>query len=153
MNNRWILRLAAFALGAIFLYAAVPKIREPREFARIVYHYRLVGPSRTLSPALANVFSVTLPWIEAAVGLALVVGVWRREAALLTAALLVMFLAGVGWALAHGIDVENCGCFSVSGAGRAAGWKLIAGDSMMLAVALWLAWAKPAARAEPAILR
>jgi uncharacterized membrane protein YphA (DoxX/SURF4 family) len=146
LKNPWILRLAAFVLGAVFLYAAFPKIREPREFTRIVYHYRLVGPNHTLSPAVANVFSVTLPWVEAAVGLALVVGLWRREAALVTAALLVMFMGAVGWAMAQGIDVENCGCFSVSaaaGAGRAAGWKLIAGDAAMLIVAVWLAWARP----------
>jgi hypothetical protein len=83
-----------------------------------------------------------------------VAGVWRREAALLTAGMLVMFIVAVGWAMAQGIDVENCGCFSVSaeaGAGRTAGWKLIAGDTAMLVAALWLAWAKPrAARAaEP----
>lgn len=153
MNNPWVLRLAGIVLGAIFLYAAVPKIREPREFARIVYHYRLVGPSRTLSPAVANTFAVTLPWVEAAVGIALVTGFWRREAALITAAMLVMFIAAVGWAMANGIDVENCGCFSVSaetGAGRAAGWKLIAGDTAMLAVALWLAWARPRSTASEA---
>jgi uncharacterized membrane protein YphA (DoxX/SURF4 family) len=151
VNRPWVLRLAAFVLGAIFLYAAAPKIREPREFTRIVYHYRMVGPSRTLSPAVANTFAVTLPWIEAAVGLALVTGLWRREAALVTAGMLVMFIGAVSWAMANGIDVENCGCFSVSGAGRAAGWKLIAGDGAMLAVAVWLAWAKPTA--EPATPR
>src|SRR5262249_10116419 len=72
-----------------------------------------------------NAFSVVLPWVEVTTGLLLIVGVWRREAALTAGLMLVMFLAGVSWALAHGIDIENCGCFSVSGEGPAAGAKLI----------------------------
>jgi uncharacterized membrane protein YphA (DoxX/SURF4 family) len=143
LTNPIVLRLAALVLGGLFLYAAKDKILYPREFARIVYHYRLIGPSQTLSPVVANVFAVMLPWIEAAAGLLLVVGVWRREAALLTALMLVMFLVAVGWAMAHGIDVEKCGCFSVTAEGRAAGWKLIAEDTAMLLAALWLAWARP----------
>lgn len=143
LTHPWTLRFIAFALGAVFLAAAYPKIREPREFARIVYHYRVIGPSQSLSPAVANTFAVVLPWVEAVVGALLVAGVWRREAALVTALMLVLFLVAVGWALAHGIDVEKCGCFSVSGESRGAGWKLIAGDTVMLAAALWLVWAPP----------
>jgi Methylamine utilisation protein MauE len=74
------------------------------------------------------------------------VGVWRREAALTAALLLVMFLVAVGWALAHGIDVENCGCFSVNGEGRTGGAKLILQDLGLLAVALVLAFVPPRAR-------
>ena len=91
----------------------------------------------------ANALAVMLPWVEALTGLLLVVGLWRREAALTSALLLAMFLVAVGWALAHGIDVENCGCFSVSGEGRAAGLKLILQDVGLLAVALVLALVPP----------
>jgi uncharacterized membrane protein YphA (DoxX/SURF4 family) len=143
LRHPWTLRLIAWVLGGLFLAAAYPKILEPREFARIVYHYRLIGPSQTLSPAIANTFAVVLPWVEAVVGLLLIAGLWRREAALVTALMLVMFLIAVGWALANGIDVEKCGCFSVSSESRGAGWKLIAGDTAMLLAALWLVWATP----------
>jgi uncharacterized membrane protein YphA (DoxX/SURF4 family) len=131
--------VVALGLGAVFLYAAYPKIQEPREFARIVYHYRLLGPSASLPHALPNALAVTLPWIEAVTGLLLITGLWRREAAILTALLLVMFLVAVGWALFQGIDIENCGCFDVHGKGRAAGLGLLAGDTAMLVAALWLA--------------
>src|SRR5262249_11454123 len=79
----------AVALGAIFFYASYDKIAHPGEFARIVYHYRLIGPSQAVGPWAANLLAVTLPWIEAMVGLSLVTGVWRREGAALAAALLV----------------------------------------------------------------
>lgn len=138
--------LIALALGGAFLYAAYPKIREPREFARIVYHYRMLGPNQTIPPAVANSFAVTLPWIEALTGLLLIVGIWRREAALLSAALLVVFIVAVGVALARGIDIENCGCFTVHGEGRRAGLGLILGDTAMLVGALLLVRAPSSAR-------
>ena len=63
--------------------------------------------------------AVTLPWLEVVVGLMLVTGFWRREAATVTAGLLVVFVVAVSLALLRGIDIENCGCFSVSGTGLA----------------------------------
>jgi putative oxidoreductase len=136
----WALSLA---VGGVFLYASLDKIAHPMEFARIVYHYRLLGPSRLVGPLPANLLALTLPWIEALTGLCLVTGLWRREAALTAAGLLLLFVLAVGLALAQGIDVENCGCFTVTGAGRAAGARLIAGDLALAAAALAVAWASP----------
>jgi uncharacterized membrane protein YphA (DoxX/SURF4 family) len=139
----WVL---AIVLGAVFVYASHEKIAQPRDFARIVYHYRLLGPSAALGFVPANAFSVTLPWVEALAGLLLIVGVWRREAALTAGLMLVVFLVAVGWALAHGIDIENCGCFTVSGEGRAAGLRLILQDLGLLAAAAILALVPPRPR-------
>jgi putative oxidoreductase len=144
LSSIWTLRVVALILGGIFLYAAVPKIWEPVEFAKIVYHYRVIGPSQDLPPVVANLLAVSLPWIEAIAGVLLITGLWRREAAIVTALMLVMFIVAVGWALAHGINIENCGCFKVSGGvsadgGRKAGWSLILADSAMLLAALWVA--------------
>jgi uncharacterized membrane protein YphA (DoxX/SURF4 family) len=126
----------ALALGALFVYASVDKIRDPRAFARIVYHYQVVGPSARLGFVPANAVAVALPWVEAVTGTLLIVGLWRREAALVAAVLLTVFLAAAGSALARGIDIENCGCFTVGGEGRRAGWGLLAADAAMLAAAL-----------------
>jgi putative oxidoreductase len=126
--------LLGAVLGAVFLYASWDKIAQPREFARIVYHYQLVGPSRALGYRPANLLAVTLPWVELVTGALLVVGVWRREAAAVAGLMLVTFVVAVSWALANGIDIANCGCFSVTADGRALGWKLIAGDLALLAV-------------------
>ncbi|HET7294804.1 MAG TPA: MauE/DoxX family redox-associated membrane protein [Vicinamibacteria bacterium] len=126
-------------LGAVFIYASWDKILNPSEFARIVYHYQLIGPSRSLGPLPANLLAVTLPWIELVVGLLLATGLWRREAAAVAAVMLLVFVAAVGAALARGIDLENCGCFTVTGTGRAAGLRLIAGDLLLLGAAAALA--------------
>lgn len=152
-------RLAALAVGLVFVYASHDKIWKragpdpktgevtalsgPAEFARVVYRYQIVGPSDRLPPVVPNVFAVTLPWIELVAGLLLVLGVWRREAALLCAAMLAMFIVSVGSALWRGIDLKNCGCFSVSGEGRAAGLGLIVGDTALLAASLLAARRRP----------
>jgi putative oxidoreductase len=133
-------------LGALFVYASLDKIAKPADFARIIYHYQLIGPSRLIGPLPANLLAVTLPFVEILAGLLLIVGLWRREAALVTAGMLVVFILAVSASLARGIDVENCGCFSVSGAGRAAGVKLILEDIGMLAAALVLLLCPPRTR-------
>jgi uncharacterized membrane protein YkgB len=73
-------------------------------------------------------------------------GLWRREAALLTSVLLAAFLIAISWALSQGIDIENCGCFSVTGAGRGFGLRLLLGDALMLAGALVLVLLPPQVR-------
>jgi uncharacterized membrane protein YphA (DoxX/SURF4 family) len=137
-----VLYLIGLVLGGVFLYAAHDKILHPDAFAKIVYHYRILGPSYTQGPFLANLLSVTLPWVEAVTGLLLVLGLWRREAAIVTSLMLLMFLFAVGWAMAHDINLANCGCFTVKPgeetSGRALGWGLIASDTAMLIAALWL---------------
>lgn len=141
-------RLIAILLGGVFLYASIDKILKPADFARIVYHYQIIGPSQAFSPLWPNLLAVTLPWIEAVIGLSLIGGVWRRESALAAGGLLFVFVAAVASALFRGIDLENCGCFSVSGEGRSAGLLLILGDLAMLGAALVLAFVQP--RSEPA---
>ena len=135
--------LCALVLGGVFVYASYDKILHPGDFARVVYHYQIVGPSQYLSPFPANLLAVTLPWIEAVAGVLLIIGVWRREAALLTAAMLAVFILAVSSALFRGIDLANCGCFTVTGEGRAAGLKLILGDLGLLLCALVLAFVEP----------
>jgi hypothetical protein len=66
-----------------------------------------------------------------------------------TSLLLVSFLVGVGYALSHGINLENCGCFTVQGDGRAAGLGLIGGDIALLAAAMLLAAFPPRTGVPP----
>lgn len=130
-------RVVAMALGAVFLYASIDKIANPRDFARIVYHYQVVGPNLTLGYLPANAFAATLPWVEAVCGVFLILGLWRRESAGVCVLLLLLFVVAAGSAMARGIDIENCGCFRVEG-GRSAGWGLLLGDVGLLGVALFL---------------
>ena len=143
-------RVLAIALGAVFVYASLAKIAQPRDFARIVYHYQVLGPNARLGYVPANLLAVALPWTEALAGVLLIAGVWRREAATVLAVLLVTFLAAVGWTLYQRIDVENCGCFTVAGTGRGTGLGLLLSDGALLAVAAFLAAAPPGAEAARA---
>jgi len=138
----------AVGLGAIFVYASLDKIAHPADFARIIYHYRILGPNESMGPLPANLLAVTLPWVELLAGLLLISGAWRREAAAVVSGLLVTFIAAVAWALFQGIDIENCGCFSVSGEGRGAGIKLLLGDLGMLVASLIVARLGPRASEE-----
>lgn len=162
--KRWLFhpavaRLAAIVVGLVFVYASHDKIwtrvgpdpksgattalSGPAEFARVVYRYQIVGPSDRLAPVVPNLLAVTLPWIELVAGLLLLLGAWRREAALLCALMLLVFILAVGSALWRGIDLQNCGCFSLSGEGRRAGLGLIAADAGLLAAALLAARGRP----------
>jgi uncharacterized membrane protein YphA (DoxX/SURF4 family) len=146
----WLERLLALALGCVFVYGSLDKIANPGDFARIVYHYQIVGPSAALPPLVPNLVAVTLPWIELVVGILLIVGLLRHEAAAIAAVLLLVFVAAVGSALWRGIDIENCGCFTVTGEGRKAGVRLIVADLALLAAAVTLTRRRPLTRPGPA---
>ena len=133
----------AILLGALFLYATWDKIARPADFAKLIYHYRLIGPNKTLGYIPANTLAVTLPWVEALAGALLICGLWRREAAATVSVLLVVFLVAVGQALLRGLNLENCGCFSVSGTGRGAGLLLILEDLGLLVVSGFLTLVTP----------
>ena len=134
-------------LGAFFVYASLDKIASPAGFARIVYQWQVAGP------VSSNLVAATLPWVELLAGLLLIVGVWRREAALVIALLLVVFLGAAASVLARGIDVQNCGCVSVAKEAtlsawppawtRGVGWFLVVRNLLMLAGALAIAFVVP----------
>jgi putative oxidoreductase len=135
-------------LGAFFVYASLDKIASPAGFARIVYQWQVAGP------VPSNLVAVTLPWVELVAGLLLITGVWRREAALVVALMLVVFLGAATSVLARGIDVQNCGCVSVAKEAadaawppawtKGVGWFLVTRNLLMLAVALAIAFVRPA---------
>jgi uncharacterized membrane protein YphA (DoxX/SURF4 family) len=139
-------------LGAFFVYASLDKIASPADFARIVYQWQVAGP------VPSNLVAVTLPWVELVAGLLLILGVWRREAALVIALMLVVFLGAAASVLARGIDVQNCGCVSVAKEAVASawppawtkgvGWFLIVRNLLMLAAALAIAFLRPAPAAS-----
>ena len=75
LTSPWLTIRVQIGLGAIFLVAALPKIADPPSFAHMIYNYRLVPG------ALVNAMALVMPWVEILAGLALILGVWRREAA------------------------------------------------------------------------
>jgi hypothetical protein len=114
-----------------------------------------------MGPVASNLVAVILPWVEALAGVMLIAGLWRRETAIVIAAMLVVFLLAAGSVLARGIDVENCGCTSVTATApteksffHGVGTFLILRNLVMLGGALVLAFVEPKASrpaAAPAV--
>lgn len=135
-------------MGGVFIFSAVAKIWNVQvspahgiqfsyvpdlaAFAQDVANYQV--PPR----ALANLVAITLPWIELLAGGLLVFGIWKRAGALVITALMVVFLAAISWALAHGLNI-HCGCFGTV-EGRKVGLIALGQEAGLLAMAAWLAW-------------
>ena len=101
--------VARFALAAVFLISGGLKAADPRQTVVSVRAYDLFPES------LVTLIAATLPYLEIALGLLLVVGLATRLAALLGAVMLVLFIAGVISAAVRGLSID-CGCFGGGGA-------------------------------------
>lgn len=135
----WLTIRVQLALGAVFIAAALPKIADPPAFAHAIYNYRI------LPGQLINAMALVLPWVELFAGLALILDFWKREAAVLTGLLLLIFVAAIGLNLSRGHAID-CGCFDVHAAEKSTAellsdmrWVLIRDLGILLMVAQLLA--------------
>ena len=129
LRNKGVLLAFRLVLGGLFVYAGAVKVLEPLDFAQNIRNYQLVGQS------LSFVAAIVLPWLEILAGLALILGVWTRGAALVVTGLLVFFLVLTAVTMVRGLDVD-CGCFgSLS---RKSGWSVVLEDLGMLVLGLAL---------------
>jgi uncharacterized membrane protein YphA (DoxX/SURF4 family) len=119
------------ALGAVFVYAAWTKLRQPWElFAMSIDAYKVLPYWAVLAVAR------TLPWAELAIGVALMVGRWLRVSAGAASLLLLVFFVLMVRAYVKGMQI-NCGCF---GLGDAISPRTLARDGALLAGYLFLTW-------------
>lgn len=102
------------ALGGLFVFAAYHKLKPPasegalsgpQSFASSVLAFKIGLPDVLVRAAVA-----CTPWIELVAGLALIFGVWRRAAAAIIGALLVLFIGLIISVLVRKLPVD-CGCF------------------------------------------
>ena len=124
--NRPLLVALRLALGALFLWAALTKLPDMNAFAQDVANYRVLPAG-------------LVPWVAAAVvgiemvaGLALLIGLAVKPAAVTVTGLLAVFVVFLVQALLRGIDLR-CGCF---GGDEPASWWTVARDLAMLAAAI-----------------
>lgn len=96
---------ARWLIGGVFVYASVHKILDPENFAKIIYGYYLF-PGFSI-----NLIAILLPFIELFAGLALVLGIYPRSAALTINGMLLAFIFAIAFNLARGHQFD-CGCFS-----------------------------------------
>lgn len=122
----WTIR---FALGAVFIYAAYIKLREPwMLFAMSIDAYQVLPQWAVLTVAR------TLPWFELLLGLALLTGRLPRISSVAASALLAVFFGLMVRAYARGETID-CGCF---GPGEAISPLTLLRDGSLLGGALFL---------------
>ena len=90
-------------VGGLFLIAGFGKVLEPGQFAEGIRAYEILPESAVIISAYV------LQWLELVAGLLLAMGIWRREARLLIAVMLVVFTIVKCYALARGLEID-CGC-------------------------------------------
>ena len=133
-STAWFAMAAArVLLGGAFLYAAYTKLRQdPLLFAMAIDAYKLIPENAAV--AAAHV----LPWVELALGIALITGVLLRVTATFATALMAVFFTDMAHAyqpsLKEGQQI-SCGCFGLGE--PISGWTL-ARDGALLAVSLAL---------------
>lgn len=142
-RNPWVYRGVALILGGIFLYAAIPKVLDPRPLVTIIWGYRILpaGP--------INLVAIYMPWLELAVALGLISGFLRRGAAFWAFFLLTVFQAALLVNALRGVNVA-CGCFSQSAEDVHNAWFLVLRDLPMWLAAGYLLFIEPRPRRENA---
>ena len=120
-------------LGVVFVYAAYTKLRAS------VYLFAMAIDAYKVIPEEAAVWVAhVLPWLELALGLALIVGIGLRLTAASVTVLLAVFFTAMVHAYRPGLAEGNqisCGCFGLGE--PISGWTL-ARDGSLLAVSLAL---------------
>lgn len=104
----WAGLAARLVVGGIWIWAGLLKLPNPAESIESVRAYDLL-PQSWVEP-----IGYLLPALEVVLGLALVLGVMVRGAALISTGLLVVFVLGIASVWARGIQI-NCGCFGDGG--------------------------------------
>jgi len=129
-NSRWdyVLLAVSLALGAVFIYAGIDKIRDPLDFADSIAGFGI------LSGAFINPLALALPPFEIACGLLLLWPPARRVGVLAIALLSVMFFAALLSALLRGLTLD-CGCFGIGAPSRPRMWLELGLNVLMFASA------------------
>ena len=105
----WVWRIWRVFLGLIFLSAGWSKIDSPLALLADIYAYQIPVPDR-----LAEILSISLPWIEIMLGAALVFGIFPRLTTSGAIGLLVIYTLLTAQAWWRGLPIE-CGCMDFSG--------------------------------------
>jgi len=121
----WLWRVLRAILGAVFIYASADKIMNPDQFAYAISNYKLVPAE------LVNFFALLIPWMEAVVGIFLIVGLFEWVSLTLYNAMMTMFMIAIVISLARGLSI-SCGCFSSDTNAEKMTWLTLFRDSLLL---------------------
>ncbi len=118
--------------AALLLWAGFAKAFDRQDSILAVSAYDV------LPDGLVRIVAAVLPWVEIAVGLLLVAGLFVRFAGIATAVLAGLFIAALAQAKVRGLDI-SCGCFGGGGAGEGVTWWDILRDVPILLCGVYLA--------------
>jgi len=104
----WFGLLARLILGGVLFAAGLLKYQHLDKSQMAVRAYELLPISA------ANFLGISLPFLEIATGILLVVGAATRIAAAIGGMLMLIFIAGISQAWARGLSID-CGCFGGGG--------------------------------------
>ncbi|GAA2188508.1 MauE/DoxX family redox-associated membrane protein [Micromonospora lupini] len=104
----WLSTAARLGLAAVWLVAGASKVGDLAASGRAVNAYQV------LPYDVATVVGAALPFVELALGVLLLLGLATRLSAAISAALLLVFIAGISSAWARGLAID-CGCFGSGG--------------------------------------
>lgn len=104
----WLGVAARLGLAAVWLIAGGTKVGDLAASGRAVNAYQVMPYD------VATVIGAALPFVELALGVLLLAGLATRISAGVSAALLVVFIAGIASAWARGLAID-CGCFGSGG--------------------------------------
>ena len=132
LRNRLMGLVARLLLGSIFIYASYHKIIAPDEFAKIVYGYDLF-PSETI-----NLIAIIIPFAELISGMALIIGIYTRPAAIILIGMLTAFVIAISINIIRGHEFD-CGCFSsdTSQAVNSA-WQTLGRDMIFMMLGIYI---------------
>jgi uncharacterized membrane protein YphA (DoxX/SURF4 family) len=104
----WLGTAARLGLAAVWLFAGAAKVGDLAASGRAVNAYDVMPFE------VAKVVGAALPFVELALGVLLLIGLATRVAAGISAALLLVFIAGIASVWARGLSID-CGCFGSGG--------------------------------------
>lgn len=126
--NRLLVHACRLGLGGVFVYAGLVKALDVTGFAGSVANYQIL-PYR-----LNFLVAATLPYVELAAGLLLLVNRQVRSAALLLGGLNAVFMAALLSVILRGLDID-CGCFRPAGEGHTTALAALLRDVVLFCMA------------------
>jgi uncharacterized membrane protein YphA (DoxX/SURF4 family) len=137
--------LVRVLLGGLLLVAGGLKLGHPAELAATIAGYRI------LPAAIAGLLALALPYVEILLGLYLVVGLFTRVVAIVSAIQFVCYAGAIASAVMRHI-AANCGCFGPNDS-SVADWPHVGFDLALAAASAFVALGAPGALAVDRKLR
>jgi uncharacterized membrane protein YphA (DoxX/SURF4 family) len=116
LDSRWrwivIIVIPCVLLGLMLLVAGIGKLPGLTELGTFPGQTEFLDVIfGSFWPTVAFFITDVLPWIEVILGLALILGIYPRIAAILSLPLTAAFMSSNIWAITHGEAFGSCGCW------------------------------------------